>query len=444
MAFPLAKVLFLTALLAQAVGTRQTQGGTVIGVLRTSAGMPLEGVRVAVEPVDNSLGAGVLESIGLTDKEGRFLLENVSPGRYHLVFGRLNSPVYHPGVTKMSEASTIVVVAGGTTTVPEMVSRTASVSGTVVDIKTERGRRVQSLILCCESDWTTPSSPQSFFLTTLILPVRPITATVRDDGTFSFPAVIPGDYYLHAVDPAIVSAAQPITVGREDLKNFEMKVTDGVRLEGRIVDRLKQPVALVNVTLKAKPGNAMIEGKGAPVSSGRAVFTVGQAIVMTNTLVPQIVMEQRVRMVTATPEGTFSFSGVLPGKYTLEMNAPGGNAFSKDVEVGIHESLNTELDVPFTLLAGRIVVNDASPVPKLAGSVRFVSMDPTGRILFGFPDDAGRFAVLMSSGEYRIFTDGLNVDRDIETISDGSTDLQSRRFVFDDSRRQEIRITIAP
>jgi hypothetical protein len=51
---------------------------------------------------------------------------------------------------------------------------------------------------------------------------------------------------------------------------------------------------------------------------------------------------------------------------------------------------------------------------------------------------------LLASGEYRLFTDGLNVDRDIESISDGSTTIENRRFVFNDLQPREIRITIAP
>src|SRR5688572_7940328 len=213
MAIPLGRLLLIIAVLMQGVGARQAQVGSVRGAVRTGVG-PMEGIRVAVEPVDNTLGAGVLESIGLTEKDGTFLLENVTPGRYHVVFGRIGAPVYHPGVTNKNEATTILVVAGATTTVPDMISKTTSVSGTVIDLKTGQGRRIQSLVLCCEFDLLAPSAAPTttttaasslfrFFTT----PSRPLTAAVRDDGTFSFPAVVPGEYYLQAVDPAIVPTA---------------------------------------------------------------------------------------------------------------------------------------------------------------------------------------------------------------------------------------------
>jgi hypothetical protein len=50
---------------------RQSQSGTVVGILRTDSGTPLRGVRVAVEPVSNELEAGLLESISPTDDADR-------------------------------------------------------------------------------------------------------------------------------------------------------------------------------------------------------------------------------------------------------------------------------------------------------------------------------------------------------------------------------------
>src|SRR5262245_30902073 len=117
----LAIAVWIAAVALQTAPVRQLQTGTVTGILRTDSGTPMQGVRVAVEPVSSALDGGVLESIGLTDNAGRYVLENVSPGRYRVVTGRVNSPLYHPGVPDSSQATTIVVVAGETTRVPDMV-----------------------------------------------------------------------------------------------------------------------------------------------------------------------------------------------------------------------------------------------------------------------------------------------------------------------------------
>ena len=87
----------------------------------TDTGLPLAGVRVAVTPADPSIADSVLESLGLTDSTGRYRLENVSPGRYNILVGRRSQSRYHPGVTELSRATTIQVVAGSTIEVPDMV-----------------------------------------------------------------------------------------------------------------------------------------------------------------------------------------------------------------------------------------------------------------------------------------------------------------------------------
>ena len=59
--------LLLSLLLVQTPATTQTQTGAVTGNLRTDAGLPLQGVRVALTPANGSVADSLLESFGLTD-----------------------------------------------------------------------------------------------------------------------------------------------------------------------------------------------------------------------------------------------------------------------------------------------------------------------------------------------------------------------------------------
>jgi hypothetical protein len=259
--------------------------------------------------------------------------------------------------------------------------------------------------------------------------------------------VPPGKYFLQANDPGIVSVAQGIEVGRGDVEGFELKVTSGVRVDGTVLDRLNQRVPAVNITLKPDPSNIMFEARA--ISGNGTTLTawgstsVGSAALPVDVL-RRVVAETKPRAVMATAGGEFSLTGVLPGKYTLEANAPGGNAFSTSIEVGIRDALVTRLDLPFLQVAGRIAESDGSALPRLTGSVRFVSADPDARIVFGFPDDAGRFSVLLAPGSYRLFTDTLNVDSSIESITDGTNDLRMQRFIVDGNRPQQIQIVVTP
>jgi hypothetical protein len=443
MGYPIVRALLLVAALLQTPTARQLQSGIVKGALRTNAGFPIQGMRVAVEPVENTFDAGVLESIGMTDKEGRYVLENVSPGRYHIVAGRLAAALYHPGVPEARDATTIIVVAGQTTEVADMVFNRLNVSGRIVDMNSGRGRRIESLYLCCTMDTPSTSASGAFNIRTIAL--LSIAATVNDDGAFFFSSVPAGTYYLHASDPTIVPLAQVLTVGADDVKDVEMRITNGVRVTGLITDRLKLPVSQVNVTLKADPGNTLLEGKRSPVAPvASLMMSSSNAVPPTAQLLPALVLETKPRMMPAAANGSFAFQNVLPGRYTLEVNAPGGNAFSRQIEVGTQELLSPALEVPFTQVQGRIIVADGSALPRLTGSVRFVSSDPDAKVLYGFPDGMGQFSVLVTPGEYRILTDGLSVDRSIETITENSVDLRTHSIAVDGTRTQEIKITIVP
>jgi hypothetical protein len=110
-------VLILWA--AQGIPVQPTQGGTITGVLKDSAGKPAAGIRVGAVPRPDSLeeltgSTGAMSSLGETDEQGRFTLENVPPGRYFVAAGVLNFPTYYPGTQAMAEGRIVTVTAGGT------------------------------------------------------------------------------------------------------------------------------------------------------------------------------------------------------------------------------------------------------------------------------------------------------------------------------------------
>src|SRR5688572_29998661 len=76
--------LFAVVLLAQAAG------GIVSGIVRDAAGNPVTGIRVALMTEPN-----VLANIGKTEASGYYRLENIPPGRYYVVAGRVDTPTYY-------------------------------------------------------------------------------------------------------------------------------------------------------------------------------------------------------------------------------------------------------------------------------------------------------------------------------------------------------------
>jgi hypothetical protein len=112
-------LLLVLILWAQGIPVQPTQGGTITGVLKDSAGRPAVGIRVGAVPRPDSLeeltgNTGAMSSLGETDEQGRYTLENVPPGRYFVAAGVLSVPTYYPGTQAMAEGRIITVTAGGT------------------------------------------------------------------------------------------------------------------------------------------------------------------------------------------------------------------------------------------------------------------------------------------------------------------------------------------
>ena len=101
----------LTLVLVQ--GIVGTAGGQVTGVLRMATGAPAAGVRVAAKPAVGADPGTALISLSETDAEGRFTLENVPPGRYQIVAGRIDEPTFYPGTLEAAGGTILVVTEGG-------------------------------------------------------------------------------------------------------------------------------------------------------------------------------------------------------------------------------------------------------------------------------------------------------------------------------------------
>ncbi len=95
---------------AQAVGTvtgqiQSTGGSSVAGIRVTAMAVPQPGVTASSD------NASTLERLTTTDSDGRYRLENVSPGRYYITAGLLDYPTYYPGVRTLAEARRVAVTA---------------------------------------------------------------------------------------------------------------------------------------------------------------------------------------------------------------------------------------------------------------------------------------------------------------------------------------------
>ena len=83
-------------LLTQGIPALAGQSGSISGTVKDVAGMPAAHVRVAAmvrpDSLQDSVSVASFASLTETDDLGRYQLENISPGHYYVVAGRVDSP----------------------------------------------------------------------------------------------------------------------------------------------------------------------------------------------------------------------------------------------------------------------------------------------------------------------------------------------------------------
>src|SRR5688572_477063 len=430
--------LLLLLLLAQAPAGLQAQTGVVTGILRTEEGLPLEGIRAAVTPVNQPIADSILESLAPTDSMGRYRLENVSPGRYNILIGRGNLLRYHPGVIDVGAATTIQVVAGSTTEVPDMVFAGKNVTGQVVDFATGKGRRIGNLVLCCYSSGLVSlaalSNPMAI--------AGAFRAEIADDGSFVFSSVPPGNYSLSTTaGPAnpILSVSWALAVGENRANTgLRLQVTTGVEVQGTVLDQAGQPVT-GSVQLRPSPTNSAFNMTGSPTNTAQGRFFIPGADSSLDEVQDQLVKSASTHSDTIGPDGRFSIKRVYPGAYVLEVNTTGATLLEREIQVGIAGLANVSLQVPVNKVTGRVVAPGGGPLPKL-NYIRLVRSGPESQTFYAFPDTKGDFSFLLVPGEYRVFAETLGPS--VQSVSDGSRDIANTEFTIEGGRNQQIIVTL--
>ena len=211
---------------------------TIEGQLKTVDGQPADAVRVSalaapppnVRPQDGIqyyLAPPPVRTV-MTDKDGRYRLTNLTPGRYFVAAGVPGQDTYYPKAIDGYDATIVTVAADSTTTIDfALVTPLAGrISGRVVPAP-EPGVQENAIL-------------SGVFLTELVeTPVNP-------DGTFSFGRVPEGTYLvdLFPTYPGLNSIL--FDVSNRDVGNLELKRPTLYRVSGRFnVARGPLPWALL-------------------------------------------------------------------------------------------------------------------------------------------------------------------------------------------------------
>jgi hypothetical protein len=270
------------------------------------------------EPADAGNGAALIV-IDQADDSGRFQLEDIPPGNYFIIAGRVDAPIYYPGTSSRDLARSIAVTPRARigqidfTITPES-SRPAEpftdriIPNTLIIPRTRPTLPVNGRILI-EGN---PGAPAPFSAT--------LRATSEDRATQITGIFTSNVTTTHAFRPAPDGAfTVSLPAGRSRLtlsylpEGYTLKsmTSGGIDLRTQSIDVQAGAAEIVIVLTADLRARFRISGhvfdvKGRPLMGDRIELT-GES--------------GTVRIIIG-PEGYFEFIRVLPGRYTLRMESP--------------------------------------------------------------------------------------------------------------------------
>jgi hypothetical protein len=227
-----------------AVTLAMNRGGAITGRIVGEFGEPVAGVQVqgyrheyVEDGSRSSVPAGVSD---LTDDLGEFRLYGLLPGDFTISAGGRNAalgtfsllgeagsaPTYYPGTLHAAEARMVSLGPGQETSVQFTLldGRVATVSGRVVSTQ---GTVAPGLIMVTLASATGSST------------VR-MPSNASREGTFAFPGVLPGDYWIVAegvfqTPGERETGALAVRVGADDITDLSLSMRRGATLRGTVV-----------------------------------------------------------------------------------------------------------------------------------------------------------------------------------------------------------------
>ena len=389
-------------------------------VLRAGTSTPIESARVDLRPEGTSAFASAT-----TDASGRFVFQNLPPGRYRLSASR-DGFVPGPYGAKSSGSTGAVVPLESQQELKNVfisLTPTSMVSGRVYDDRSRQPiskAKVQALRFVYQDGRR------------ILIPIK--TGATDDAGEYKLPSLVPGQYIV-----SVDSSGAPLPFyypGVSDASRAALiDVPPGIDYTG------------VDVTVADTPA-ARLRGKVVFGANNAAAFGVSVLLVPRR---GNVATGSSQRTVTAS-EGTFEFNHVAPGAYDIvaTANSFGRLAADMPLDADSSEIENIVLTLqPQLSISGHLTVeNFPGELPIRAGAVRVeLRREPfTPDMLVTVPtiDATGAFTFNgVTPGDYQLRIRVNGITAYVKSARFGASDALNPPFHIDSSAPLDVMLSLA-
>jgi hypothetical protein len=388
----LALFLVFSALFAQAPPVLTNQNGTITGILRTPDGAPAVGVRVAAlarpDAVIDLAAAASFAGLGETDSAGRYRLENIPPGRYYIVAGRVDAPTYYPGTVQPGEGTVVAMTPGLSVSAIDFVLNPGSVGRANIT----------------RANITNVSSVSSV---SWVIPVQ-----TRIEGGGKIPLFAAGRFPVVRFGAMVVALTGPsFTVALVGTPNLPLTAP-----EYRVtVENLPETYELRSLTFGAT--DLKINALRLPAANSGTIVTPSIVVALAVRPVSQqtgVRVSGQVRgdatrsiYISGNPgaiyaDGTFEFIGVPHGRHnivTLDGSGP-GRLQGAALAVGDRDLANVELEEISVAPADSNLPALPAPVADRLPGSRSAVTSIRGRVIDGETGEPFNAGKVMINGDY--------------------------------------------
>ncbi|QHE62502.1 hypothetical protein FHE72_16855 [Rossellomorea vietnamensis] len=412
--------------------------GTLTGFVRDTNSNPIAGGSVTVQI---STGTGIIVATTVTAPDGSYTVQNLAPGNYIVIAAATNYQAATQGVTIASNATSVVNF--------NLASDPGSIAGNVTNAQTGTpiiGANVQVRVV--DSSGAVIA-----------------TALTDNNGQYAVNGLAPGVYTVVVSALNFQTNAATVQVSSNQTVDGSIALEpDPGRITGTVVDSQGgNPIAgasvnivnssgsLITTVLTDSNGLFMVEGLapdnytvnvfaanfqnatvGALVSSGQttpvSVSLLPNPGAITGTvspIVPNTIIQLRdvnnvlIDSTVANQDGTFSFTNLTPGTYTVSASAPNYST----AQAGVSVLANQTSSVAITLtpnpgsISGFVTDNVGTPI----GNAIIQVFDQNNILIgTGFTDASGHYVIgNLPSGSFTVVANAPGFGQVITGISLG-------------------------